>query len=262
MPFFVRDGQNLWYEDRGDASKPAVIFSHGFLMDGSMFDTNIESLKHDFRCIVWDQRGFGQTGGVAESFSFWDSARDVLALLDHLEIGTAALVGLSQGGFLSMRAALLEPDRVRALGLISTRSGVDAPAVVESFSQLKQAWNLSGSEAVAEELSGLLIGTRFDSTHWKDAWRRIPRTGIDRPVDALIHRDDITPRLGSITCPAIVFHGDQDCAIDIAHGRQLASGLPNAKGFVTIERAGHAPNLTHPQFVNGPLRDFLLRYTG
>ncbi|MFD1560588.1 alpha/beta fold hydrolase [Paraburkholderia silviterrae] len=262
MPFFDRDGVRLWYEERGDASKPAVVFSHGFLMDGSMFDTNIESFIDEFRCIVWDQRGFGKTGEVGKPFSFWDSARDLLALLDHLEIGAAALVGMSQGGFVSMRAALLEPDRVRALALISTRSGADAPPVIESFAQLKAAWRHSGPEPLAKDLSGLLIGARFDSSSWVSAWQSMSRSGIDHPVDALTGRDDLTPQLGSITCPAIVFHGNQDRAIDIAHGRELAQGLPNSKGFVTIDRAGHAPNLTHPQFVNGPLRDFLLRYTG
>lgn len=262
MPFFDRGEVRLWHEERGDLRKPAVVFSHGFLMDGSMFDTNIESLSHDFRCVVWDQRGFGKTGEVGDPFSFWDSARDLLALLDHLEIGSAALVGMSQGGFLSMRAALLEPDRVRALVLISTRSAVDAPHVIESFSQLKAVWSKDGPEPLAKDLSALLIGTRFDSSSWINAWRKMSRTGIDHPADALMQRDDLTPRLGSVTCPAIVFHGNQDRAIDIEHGRELAARLPNAKGFVTIDGAGHAPNLTHPQFVNGPLRDFLLRYTG
>src|SRR5579863_315753 len=261
MPFIDRDGMSLWYEERGDARKPAVVFSHGFLMDGSMFDTNVEALENDFRCILWDQRGFGRTGAVEKPFSFWDSARDVLALLDHLEIGSAALVGMSQGGFLSMRAALLEPDRIRALALISTRSGVDAPPVIESFSRLKQTWTQSGSDSVAEGLRALLIGSDFDSSSWLSAWRRIPKTGLSHPIDALINRDDITSRLESITCPAIVFHGNLDSAIDIMHGRLLATGLPNSKGFVTVDGAGHAPNLTHPQFVNGPLREFLLRYT-
>ncbi|MFM0097577.1 alpha/beta hydrolase [Paraburkholderia nemoris] len=262
MPFFNRDGQKLWYVDTGNATGPTVVFSHGFLMEGSMFATNIEALRGEFRCIAWDQRGFGQTGAVDKPFSFWDSARDLLALLDHLEIGSAALVGMSQGGFLSMRAALLEPDRVRALGLISTRAGVDEQVVVDSFTQLKRTWADSGAALVAEALRSLLIGGDFDASKWTRAWHQMRRAGFDHPVDALTGRDDLTPRLQDITCPAIVFHGSVDPAIDIAHGRSLANGLPNTKGFVTVDGAGHAPNLTHPQFVNGPLREFLLRYTG
>ena len=262
MPFFNRDGQKLWYVDTGNTTGPTVVFSHGFLMDGSMFATNIEALRRDFRCIVWDQRGFGQTGAVYKSFTFWDSARDLLALLDHLEIGSAALVGMSQGGFLSLRAALLEPDRVRALALISTRADVDAQPVIDSFVQLKQTWADSGAALVADNLRSLLIGGDFDASKWTRAWHQMPKAGFEHPVDALIGRDDLAPRLQHITCPAIVFHGSNDPAIGIEHGRSLALGLPNTKGFVTVDGAGHAPNLTHPQFLNGPLREFLLRYMG
>jgi pimeloyl-ACP methyl ester carboxylesterase len=169
---------------------------------------------------------------------------------------------MSQGGFLSMRAALLEPDRVRALGLISTRADVDVQPVIDSFVQLKQMWADSGAALVADHLRSLLIGGDFDASKWTRAWHQMPKAGFEHPVDALTSRDDITLRLQKITCPAIVFHGSDDPAIDIAHGRSLALGLPNTKGFVTIDGAGHAPNLTHPQFVNGPLREFLLRYMG
>ncbi|NPT59761.1 alpha/beta fold hydrolase [Paraburkholderia elongata] len=262
MPQFKRNGLHLSYTDTGNVDKPAVVFSHGFLMDGSMFDTNIAVLKDHFRCITWDQRGFGKTGPVHQSFDFWDSALDLLGLLDHLEIASAALVGMSQGGFLSMRAALLEPARFRAICLISTRSGVDAQPVIDSFNHLKKTWSNNGAGPVAENLRTLLIGEDFDAAGWVDAWHKIPRAGFDHPVEALTGRDDITERLAEITCPAIVFHGECDPAINIEHGRSLANGLPNLKEFVTVENAGHAPCLTHPQFVNRPLRDFLLRYTG
>ena len=261
MPQFERNGLRLSFTDTGNVDKPAVIFSHGFLMDGSMFAPNIEALSDDFRCITWDQRGFGKTGAVHQPFDFWDSAADLLGLLDHLEIASAALVGMSQGGFLSMRAALLEPARFRAICLISTRSGVDAQPVIDSFNHLKNTWLAHGASPVAENLRALLIGDDFDATRWVNAWRKMPRAGFEFPVDALTGRDDITGRLAEITCPAIVFHGARDPAIDIEHGRSLANGLPNLKGFVTVENAGHAPCLTHPQFVNRPLEDFLLRYT-
>jgi len=261
MPQFNRDGLSLSYTDTGNVDKPAVVFSHGFLMNGSMFDPNIEALRDDFRCITWDQRGFGKTGAVHQPFDFWDSAADLLALLDHLEIASAALVGMSQGGFLSMRAALLEPARFRAICLISTRSGVDAQPVIDSFNNLKKTWSERGAGPVAENLRTLLIGKDFDAMRWNDAWHNLPRAGFDYAVDALISRDDITGRLSEITCPALVFHGALDPAIDVEHGRSLANGLPNLKGFVIVENAGHAPCLTHPQLVNRPLRDFLHRYT-
>ena len=127
--WFEREGIRFAFEESGPREAPVVVFSHGFLMDGEMFRPNVAALDDTFRCVVWDQRGFGATGPVDRAFSYWDSARDLIALLDHLEIASASLVGMSQGGFVSMRAALLEPARFRALALIATRSDLDDASV-------------------------------------------------------------------------------------------------------------------------------------
>jgi 3-oxoadipate enol-lactonase len=160
MQYFEREGIRFAYEESGPAGAPVVVFSHGFLMDREMFQLNIAELRHAFRCIVWDQRGFGATGPTSEAFSYWDSARDLIALLDHLEIASASLVGMSQGGFLSMRAALLEPDRLRALALVSTRSDLDSEAVQQSFETLKNEWSRNGATHVAQDLSTFLLGMK------------------------------------------------------------------------------------------------------
>ena len=82
-------------------------------MDHEMFEPQVAALSNEFRCITWDERGFGQT--VANGpFTYWDSADDALALLSHLGVDAAFFVGMSQGGFLSLRAALRSPDRVAA----------------------------------------------------------------------------------------------------------------------------------------------------
>jgi 3-oxoadipate enol-lactonase len=261
MQYFERDGIRFAYEESGPVDAPVVVFSHGFLMDREMFQPNVAELQHMFRCVVWDQRGFGATGPTNRAFSYWDSARDLIGLLDHLEIATASLVGMSQGGFLSMRAALLEPDRLRALALISTRSDLDSEAVQQSFGTLKVEWSKNGSTHVAQDLSTFLLGARYDgSPAWINKWRKIPSRHFHHAVDALTSRDDITPRLQEITHASIVFHGSDDSAISPHCGESLAAGLPNCKGFLLVDNAGHTPNLTHAEFVNPALRDFLMRY--
>jgi 3-oxoadipate enol-lactonase len=143
MPTARINGVDIYYEDSSGPG-PALLFSHGFLMDHEMFAPQIEALRGRYRCIAWDERGFGKTGPVDQPFSYWDSGRDALGLLAHLNITAATLIGMSQGGFLSMRAALLEPERVKALVLISTRSGLDAPEIVANFHQLRAEWLANG----------------------------------------------------------------------------------------------------------------------
>ncbi|WP_446903703.1 alpha/beta fold hydrolase [Burkholderia sp. YIM B11467] len=257
---FEREGIRFAYEESGPQDAPAIVFSHGFLMDGEMFRPNVDELNDTFRCVVWDQRGLGATGPTDRAFSYWDSARDLIALLDHLEIASASLVGMSQGGFVSMRAALLEPARFRALALISTRSDLDDTAVTASFEELKAEWARNGAANVAANLAGFLLGADYPASAWIDKWLNMPREHFEYPVDALTSRDDITARLGEITHASIVFHGGADAAIPLRCGEALAEGLPNSKGMINVVGAGHTPNLTHARDVNPKLRDFLLRY--
>jgi 3-oxoadipate enol-lactonase len=260
MAWFEREGIRIAYEESGPADGHVVVFSHGFLMDGEMFRPNVEHLQDEFRCVVWDQRGFGATGPTDRAFSYWDSARDLIGLLDHLEIASASLVGMSQGGFVSMRAALLEPDRVRALALIATRSDLDDASVTDSFEQLKAEWARNGGTNVADNLAAFLLGPDYMASVWTAKWLRLSREHFEHPVDALTLRDDITNLLGNITHASIVFHGDADAAIHPRCGKALAESLPNCKGMVSVAGAGHTPNLTHAHEVNPQLRDFLLRY--
>src|SRR5580704_5824578 len=120
------NGITLSYSDSG-GDGPAVVLSHGYLMDSAMFEPQVSALAPEYRVITWDERGFGETRATGP-FSYWDSAGDVLALLDHLGIEQAVLGGMSQGGFLSLRAALLAPDRVRALVLIDSQAGTELEA--------------------------------------------------------------------------------------------------------------------------------------
>ena len=100
------NGQSIYYEDKGGTAA-TLAFSHGILMDLEMFAPQVEALRSRYRCVVWDERGHGRTAGERLApFSYYDSADDLAALLRHLAIDKAVLVGMSQGGFLSLRCAL------------------------------------------------------------------------------------------------------------------------------------------------------------
>jgi pimeloyl-ACP methyl ester carboxylesterase len=257
MPFAEVNGQRIRFEDTG-GDGPTVVLSHGFLMDREMFDHQVEALAPEFRVVTWDQRGFGETDYDGEPFSYWDSARDCLGLLDHLGIDEAVLGGMSQGGFLSMRAALLAPDRVRALVLIDTQSGTEDPERLPAYRQMQRTWLEAGPvDELTQAIANLIIGDPELNEVWIARWRELPRERIRGPGDCLLDRDDITDRVDEITCPAIVFHGTADASIEIELGQQLCERLPDCRGLVRIEGGPHASNMTHPDQVDGPLLEFL-----
>jgi pimeloyl-ACP methyl ester carboxylesterase len=261
MPTATVNGIQVSYADSG-GDGPAVVLSHGYLMDASMFDAQVAALAPEYRVITWDQRGHGGTPAPGP-FSYWDSARDILALLDHLGIDRAALGGMSQGGFLSLRAATLAPQRVRGLILIDSQAGTEEEANRPGYEQLHQTWLDHGPGPVQEIVAAIILGPgQWDGWYAKWAgqyadWAPHNLGQLTWPFRCLMDRDDITGRLGEIGCPALIVHGSEDAAIALARAERLRDGLAGPTTFALIEGAPHASNVTHPGAVNTEIVNFL-----
>jgi pimeloyl-ACP methyl ester carboxylesterase len=258
MPYAQVNGQKLYYEDTG-GDGPVVVFSHGLLMDQSMFAPQVAALHERYRCIRWDERGHGRTAGdVLPPFSYYDSAEDLAALLRHLGIEQAVLAGMSQGGYLSLRCALRHPQLVRALILIDTQAGPEDPAKLPAYMQIMEIWSAQGlHDAIADTVEQIILGQHWaGAAEWKAKWRTWKPVNLAQCFHTLGERDDISSELARIAVPALVIHGELDMAIPVAAGRSLAQGLPQAQ-FSVIEGGGHAANLTHPDQVNPHIEGFL-----
>jgi len=257
MPYADLNGQRIFYEDSG-GDGPPIVLGHGFLMDLEMFDPQVRVLAPEFRVIRFDERGFGQTVGDGKPFTYWDYADDCVNLLDHLGIKRAVLGGMSQGGFLSLRAALRYPERVRALVLMSTAADVDDPGILETNRRLLAAWAAEGPhESLLSQVAEVLLGKGSACEPWIAKWGRMRQDALRFSGQCLLERDDLSSRLAEIRCPAIVIHGTEDIALTISRGEALSRGLPGCETFVRVEGAAHTANLTHPEAVNPPLLKFL-----
>jgi pimeloyl-ACP methyl ester carboxylesterase len=249
----------IYYEDSG-GDGPVVVFSHGIMMDHSMFDPQVAVLRDRYRCITWDQRGHGATesGG---SFTYWDSAQDLLVLLDLKRVERATLVGMSQGGFVHLRAALLAPERVAGLVFIDSQAGPEDPDKVAIYDAFARTWAEEGpTTELAATVAGIILGEGPDPAPWIEKWMARDPASITEPYAALVEREDLHDRLAEIAAPALVIHGDQDIAIDVPTANALCEGLPGCEGVKVIEGAGHAANLARPDEVNAALEDFLQRH--
>jgi hypothetical protein len=92
MPFASVNGQQLYFEDTA-GNGPVVVFSHGNLMNRDMWVAQVEALRGEFRCVVWDGRLHGRTKDDGGLYTYWDAADDLLGLLDHLGVEQETLVG-------------------------------------------------------------------------------------------------------------------------------------------------------------------------
>ena len=259
MPHAEINGQSIHYEDTGGDGE-AIVFSHGFFMSGAMFEPQVQALNDRYRCIIWDERGHGETVTSPDAFTYWDSADDLFGLLDHLGIERAVLAGMSQGGFLSIRAALAHPERVRALILIDSQPGPENPETLEGYNQLIAAWTAPGGppQEVVDTVGAIILGAGFDDPSWMEAARAMEPDTVNQIYETLTTRDDVTPRLGEIEVPVLVIHGDQDAAISVDVARSYVTQLPDGE-LVEVEGAGHAANLSHPEPTNAAIEAFLAK---
>lgn len=256
MPHASINGQRIHYQDTG-GDGPPVVLAHGFLMDLEMFAPQVEALRGSYRVITWDERGFGLTEFDGQPFTYWDLARDCLGLMDHLGIDRAVVGGMSQGGFLALRAALLAPERVRALVLLDTTAGAEDPEKVPLYQGMLDTWvGVGPVDELAQAVATIIIDDPAENPRWIAKWQSRPKEFIVEPGRCLLSRDDITDRLGEIACPALVVHGTEDTAISMERAEALAAVLVGCGGVVPVGGA-HAANLTNPEPVNAALLDFL-----
>ncbi|RJQ79949.1 alpha/beta hydrolase [Pseudonocardiaceae bacterium YIM PH 21723] len=258
MPSADVNGRLIRYTDTG-GDGPCVVLSHGFFLDHSVFAPQIEELGASYRIIAWDARGHGGTVDDGVPFTYWDSAGDLVALLDHLEIDQAVLGGVSQGGFISLRAALLAPARVAGLILCDTEATACDPGDQIGYRQLFDALRAHGPvEDITVPLSTQLLGDNHHAAAWRERWPQVTLP-LGAPADCLLGRDDVLDRLSEITCPALLIWGSKDVSLPRNRMDALQAGLASATAVQVIEGAAHTPPLTHPEIVNPLLTDFLQR---
>ncbi|MBF6297552.1 alpha/beta fold hydrolase [Nocardia amamiensis] len=256
MPFARAIDADIHYEDSG-GDGPVVLLAHEFFMDRTMFAAQMAALAPEFRIVSWDARGHGRTRDEGLPFTYWTAARDALTVLDHLGAEQAVVGGTAQGGFTALRTALIAPERVSALILISTEAHGPTPEQSTATQQFLEQWYDDGSrERAARQLASWLIGDdEWYRTIWTQRWLVRDRRRIEAAAGCLLSRDSVLDRLREIACPALVIH-PTDSGLDRERARQLARGLSGAI-FVEIANARLAVTMTHPEPVNHAIQQFL-----
>ena len=269
MPFLDVAGASLYYETDGQVSAPAVLLIHAGVATLRMWDPQIAQLSEGHFVIRFDTRGYGET--ETEDVPFSDRA-DALALLDHLGIGRATVVGCSRGGRIALDIAVEHPERVA--GLVTIGSG---PAGFPETELTER------EDALFDELDELLAGGQ-----WEELVRRETELwtfGPDRRAAELDpafvatayelsrpnirhHPDAPTPipleppayyRVADITAPTLIMVGDHDLSEALAQYEYLADTIPGADSCRFPDSA-HLPSVEQPDEFNRVLLDWLAKH--
>lgn len=260
MPTVQRNGLDIHFTVHG-AGRP-VVLGHSFLCSADMWAPQVPPLAEDYRVINVDARGHGASGHARTGFTLYDMVDDVLAVMDHLGVDRAVWAGLSIGGMVALRAALVARERVEALILLDTDAGAERGWNRLKYSAMGAIARALGVRPLLPRIARQMFGAtslRQKSAlvdEWNQRFTRVHVPSMMQTLKALNGRDDLLARLPHIRVPALVLVGTEDRSLPPERSRVLARGLPNAQ-LMEIEAAGHLSNLEQPEAVTAAMRRFL-----
>lgn len=255
--FRVEQGE-LLFECAGEGD--AVVFLHGFGLDLRMWASQFKAFQSTFRVIRYDLRGFGRSS--LPPVCKYAHEEDLQALLSHLGVTSAHVVGSSMGGRMALRFALACPKMVRSLVLADSAldgypwsdewqrrwKAMCETAKADGIAEAKRQWlehPLFGSARTVPSCALLLSTMIGEYSGWH--WRGTDTARSPSPA--------LSERLHEICLPSLVITGAHDVPDFQAIGNRLAGGLPRAHREI-IESSGHLVNLEAPDSFNRILLEF------
>jgi pimeloyl-ACP methyl ester carboxylesterase len=258
------DHAELSFDDRGTG--PVVVLVHGFPLDHTMWQHQIEALAGDYRVLSPDLRGFGRSTGASMTTTMQRMADDLAAMLDGLGIAQpVTLCGLSMGGYVAWEFWRKYGNRLGALVLCDTRAAPDSPEAAANRRKVADDVMTSGPAPVAESLLPKLFAPQSLEKNREvvEQVRRSIESADARAIAAaqrgMAARSDFTDRLGDIDVPALVLVGSEDAITPATEMRAMAEAMPRAR-FFEIAGAGHMAPLEDPQACNAHLLAFLAEH--
>lgn len=250
MPYCVNGDLNIYFETFGRIEDPTLVLVNGLSNQCIHYRVELvdQFVDAGFHVVRFDNRDVGLSSDGPEGYTLSDMANDVVAILDHLDIDTAHVFGVSLGGMIAQTFAIEHPKRCASLisvmsttgdpdvgrpteearTLLLTPGATDRDAAIAAHLAGQRVWGSPGQ--VDEDLQARIAGEAFDRACRPD--------GVARQYHAARRDGSRTERLRRVTVPTLVIHGTADTLIDISGGRRTADALPNAR-FVQVEGMGH-----------------------
>ncbi len=233
------NGAHLWCASLGAGDN--VVMLHGGLAHSAYWSLQAAALAQRNRVVLIDSRGHGRSDNAnAQPFSYRQMADDVIAIMDHLKIGQAAIVGWSDGAITGLELAMRFPARVTRLFAFAANYDPEGLRDVGESPVFRAFIARAAAEYRALSSSPEGFGALRDGV--ERMWATQPK-----------YTEEALRRIG---CPVLVIDGDHDEAIRPEHTRALAALIPDAR-LVIEPGVSHFAFLQAPERFTGILRNFL-----
>jgi 3-oxoadipate enol-lactonase len=249
------------YTDQGPDDAPAIIFIHGFPLNKTMWDKQVNALKENYRVITYDIRGHGESESGISTFSIELFVSDLLYLMDALKIEKASVCGLSMGGYIALNAITNYPQRFESLVLCDTNCIADSLETIESRIKTSDSISVDGINNYAEESVKHLFALESFTTHAdeidavKEMIQNTSEETLIKTLMALCVREQTCSLIHQIKVPTLILVGEEDKITPPAAAKFMHAKIPNSILHV-IDHAGHLSNMENPVEFNKLLKTF------
>ncbi len=254
--FVESGGEQIYFEVVGEGGVPMVL-SHGAGGNHAVWYQQVAPFAADRTVITWDHRGYGRSSDRAGLSGPEVAVGDLLAVLDHLGVDRADLVGQSMGGWTTVGVALARPGLARSLVLADTLGGITSPAIEDAWDR-RPAARFDTPEVLGAHRA---LGRAFSERHPERAhlYQSLGRMGSADPAVMLPRLMQVThdeSEAARLTMPVLCLVGDGDTLIAPPAVRALAALLPDSR-IVELSGCGHSPYFEDPEAWNLAVRRFL-----
>jgi 3-oxoadipate enol-lactonase len=250
VPFVETKDLRMHYELDGPPNAPALVFSNSLGTNLSLWDPQLPVFTQTFRVLRYDSRGHGQTSVTQGEYSIEMLGRDVLQLLDALNLKRVNFCGLSIGGMTGMWLAVNAPEHLEKLVLSNT-----APKIgkLDLWNERIRAVREGGTKAVAKQVVERWFTPEFHASHpdqVAETRHMIENTSTEGYVAscAAVRDFDFWEKVGAIRASTLVIAGTQDASVPTADAQKLAKNIPTAR-YIELP-AAHISNVEASRFTN------------
>jgi pimeloyl-ACP methyl ester carboxylesterase len=242
MPYATSAGANIYWEEHGAGDPLLLIMGLGATLE--WWHRLMPVLKTHYRTVVYDNRGVGRSDVPPGPYSIPQMAEDAVAVMDAAGLASARVFGASMGGMIAQELALNHPSRVNALVLGCTACGgrQSVPAAKEVAATLRARATMTREEAMwAMARFTFDAGTPREQVAEDIAVRlaaTVSNDGYFAQLAAVRAWSGAHDRLGTLTMPTLVIHGETDQLVPPGNGEIVSRAIPGAR-LVTIPHASH-----------------------
>jgi 3-oxoadipate enol-lactonase len=257
MPFAQVTDARLRYELDGPVTAPVIVFSNSLGTNHRMWEPQIAAFTRHFRTLRYDTRGHGESSVTPGPYSNEQLSRDVLGLLDALQLDRVYFCGLSMGGMTGMFLGAQASERLHKIVLCNTAAKI---GTADTWNARIATVQNSGMKSVAAAVLERWLTPAYRAAHPAETNTVLEMLERANPEGyaaccASVRDTDERKSLGRLRVPAMVVAGKHDPAIPLADSRYLADQIPAAH-YVELP-AAHLSNLEAKDDFNQAVLQFL-----